>query len=200
MAQITDRASLISEAEAYAKRSYTADRQDTFLQLAHDRIFRDCRAQENVVQATLIPTTVLVDLPDDFIDLRELSYLNGSRRVVLTSVGRHRLAISASQTGRPAVYSIIGNQVEVAPKTLPDQFTLWYWQFLPQMTANADTNVILQTFPYLYLYGFLIEAFAFIGAQDSRDQAVATYQTELQLVNGQADRSRFGEAPIIGVG
>lgn len=200
MAQITDRASLLAEFQAYAKRTFTVDRQDVFLQLTHDRIFRDTRAQENVIQTTLVPVTPLIDLPADFIDVRELSYLNGSRRVVLSSVGRHRFALSASQTGRPVVYSIMGNQVEVAPKTLPADFTLWYWQKLPQMLNAADTNVILVAFPYLYLYGLLIEAGVFVQDNEGRDIAIQTYTAELQAVNGQADRSRFGEAPVIGVG
>lgn len=200
MAQITNRGTLLSEFQAYAKRSFTVDRQDVFLQLTHDRIFRDTRVQENVIQTTLVPTTPLIDLPSDFIDVRELSYLKGSRRVVLTSVGRHRFALSASQTGRPVVYSLIGDQVEVAPTSLPADFTLWYWQKLPQMTNSADTNVILVTFPYLYLYGLLIEAAVFIQDDSARDLAIQTYTAELSAVNGQADRSRFGEAPVIGVG
>lgn len=86
MSQIIDRATLITEFEAYMKRTFATDRQDTFIQLTHDRVFRDLRAQENLRKTTLLPTDVLIDLPDDYIDAREISYLNGSRRIVLSSV------------------------------------------------------------------------------------------------------------------
>lgn len=200
MSQILDRSTLITEFQAYIKRSFAIDRQDTFIQLSHSRIFRDLRAQENVVQVTLVPTVPLIDLPADFIDVRELSAQNGSRRVVLSSVGRHRFALSASQTGFPVVYSIIGDQIEVAPKTLPASMTLWYWQKLPEPIGPTDTNVILTTYPYLYLYAMLIEGSVYIQDDTMRAIAVDTYTSEVGRVNGQADRSRFGEAPVIGVG
>ena len=147
-----------------------------------------------------MPTVPLIDLPADFIDVRELSYQNGARRIVLTSVGRHRFALAASRTGFPVVYSIIGNQVEVGPKTLPAEFVLWYWQKLPALINPTDSNVILTTFPYLYLYAMLIEGSVYIQDDTMRQIAIDTYQAEIGQVNGQADRSRFGEAPIIGVG
>ena len=204
MSQIVDRGTLITEFQAYIKRTFETDRQDTFVQLTHDRVFRDLRAQENLRKTTLTPITdVLIDLPADYIDVREISYLNGSRRIVLSSVGRHRLAFFASQTGRPIVYSIMGGspiQVEVAPKTLPDEFTLWYWQKLPEPIASDDTNILLTTYPYLYLYGMLIEGNVFVVDNERLQQAQGFYSTELQQVNTQADRSRFGEAPVIGRG
>ena len=113
MSQITDRQTLITEFEAYIKRSFTIDRQDTFIQLSELRIQRDLRPQENVVKTTIVPTSNLVDLPADFIDVRELSAKNGRRVVVLSSVGRHKLAVATSITGFPVVYSIIGDQFEV---------------------------------------------------------------------------------------
>ena len=200
MSAILDRQTLITEFEAYIKRSFPIARQDTFVQLSHDRIFRDVRPQENVVKTTLVPVTPLIDLPTDFIDVRELSANNGNRRVVLSSVGRHRFAISASQTGFPVVYSIVGTQVEVAPITLPAEFTLWYWQKAPALVNATDTNVILTTFPYLYLYAMLIEGAVFIQDDTERKIALETYATEIQQVNERSDQSRHGEAPVIGVG
>lgn len=198
MSQIVDRSTLITEFESYIKRSFATNQQDTFVQLSHDRIFRDIRPQENVTLATIVPTSTLVDLPVDFIDIRELSAMNGNRRVVLSAVGRHRFAISASQTGFPTVYSIIGDQVEVAPTTLPAEFKLWYWQKLPQLINNTDTNVILTAYPYLYLYAMMIEGAVFIQDDTMRALAVETYLNEIERVNRQADNSRFGEAPVLG--
>lgn len=203
MSAISDRQTLITEFEAYQKRVFLTDRQDVFIQLTEDRVFRDTRAQENLAETTLVPVTTLIDLPDDFIDLRELSFMNGSRRIVLTSVGRHMFARFASRTGRQSVYSIMGGdpkQVEVAPTTLPDQFTLWYWQKSPALVAPTDTNILLTSFPYLWLYGMLIEGNVFIQDDVGRQRAQEFYTTELTRVNAQADASRFGEAPVLGAG
>ena len=199
MSQILDRASLITEFQAYAKRSFTIDRQDTFIQLTEARIFRDLRPQENITKATIVPTSNLVDLPADFIDVRELSAKNGSRVVVLSSVGRHKLAVATSQTGFPLVYSIIGNQVEVGPITIPADFTLWYWQKSPPLVSPSDTNILLTAFPYIWLYAMLIEGAVYIQDDTLREIASATYLTEVNRVNQRSAESRFGEAPVIGV-
>ena len=197
---IEDRQTLRAAFESYIKRQFSDDNFATFLQLTQDRIFRDTRASENLIETTLVPTSTLVDLPADFIDLRELSYLNGSRRIVLRSVGRHVFGRVASQTGLPTAYSIVGAQVEVAPITLPADFTLWYWQKLPQMIQDADTNIILTTYPYLYLYGLLIEGNVFIQDLQAMELAAAAYSTEVGQVNGAESRRRFGEAPVVGIG
>ena len=200
MSQIVDRSTLITEFQAYIKRSFTIDRQDTFIQLSELRIQRDLRPRENQVKTTIIPTSNLLDLPADFIDLRELSYMNGSRVVVLSSVGRHRLSLATSQTGRPGVYSIIGNQAEVGPTTMPAEFTLWYWQKQTPLVNPTDTNVLLVSYPYIWLYAMLVEGAVYIQDDTMRATAVETYLTEINRVNVRESEGRFGEAPVIGVG
>ena len=199
MSQILDRQTLITEFEAYIKRSFTIDRQDTFIQLSEARIFRDLRPQENVVKTTIVPTSNLVDLPADFIDVRELSAKNGRRVVVLSSVGRHKLAVATSITGFPVVYSIIGDQFEVGPITIPAEFTLWYLFKSPARVNNTDTNILLTTFPYIWLYAMLVEGSVYIQDDTMRQVAIDTYLTEVQRVNQRASQSRFGEAPVLGV-
>ena len=200
MSQIVDRSTLITEFQAYIKRSFNIDRQDTFVQLSELRIVRDLRARENLIKTTIVPTSNLLDLPADFIDLREISYKNGNRVVVLSSVGRHRLSIATSQTGRPGVYSIIGEQMEVGPITMPDEFTLWYWQKQPPLVNPTDTNVLLTSYPYIWLYGMLIEGAVYIQDDTMRTVAVETYTNEVNRVNVRESEGRFGEAPVIGVG
>ena len=200
MSQILDRSTLITEFEAYVKRSFTINRQDTFIQLSELRIQRDLRVRENLIKATIVPTSNLIDLPADFIDLRELSAKKGNRVVVLSSVGRHRLSIATSQTGFPVVYSIIGNQVEVGPITLPADFTLWYWQKLPALVNPTDTNVLLTTYPYIWLYAMMVEGAVYIQDDTMRQLAIETYLTEINRVNVREAEGRFGEAPVIGVG
>ena len=201
MTAIVDRQSLIAEFNAYIKRGFAPDRTDTFLQLAHDRLFRDLRPRETMIQVQITPTTTLIDLPDDFIDLRQLSYLKNNRRITMRSVGRHELGLfvrQQSESSDPIVYSIIGTQAEVAPSGADREYTLWYWQKLPQLLADTDTNIILTTYPYLYLYGMLIEGNVYIQDSEAREGSIGVYTAEMAQVNGAADRSRFGEAPIIG--
>ena len=197
---IEDRQTLETAVNQYIKRTFADDVFSTILQIAHDRIFRDLRPTETLIETTLVPTSTLIDLPSDYVDTRELSYMNGSRRIALRSVGRHVFARSASLTGSPTVYSVVGVQVEVAPTTLPADFSLWYWQKLPQLVLDTDTNIILTTYPYLYLYGCLVEGNAFIQDIQARDIALQSYGGEVQFVNASEKNRRFGDAPLVGIG
>jgi len=189
MSQIIDRSTLLAEFEAYIKRSFNVDRQDTFIQLSELRIARDLRPRENIIKTTIVPTSNLIDLPSDFIDLRELSAKKGNR-----------VSIATSQTGFPVVYSIIGTQIEVGPITLPGEFTLWYWRKFPALVNPTDTNILLTAYPYVWLYAMLVEGAVYIQDDTMRSLAVATYLEEIQRVNVRESEQRFGEAPIIGVG
>jgi hypothetical protein len=151
-----------------------------------------------MLEVQITPTSVLIDLPTDFVDIRQLSYQKNSRRVTLRSVGRHELGLFSSLTGDPLVYSIIGNQAEIAPTGFDREFTLWYWQLLPQLVADDDTNIILQKMPELYLYGMLIEGNVFIQDQEQRAASIEVYLSELGQQNRVSESSRFGEAPVIG--
>jgi hypothetical protein len=77
---------------------------------------------------------------------------------------------------------------------------LWYWQKLPQLVVDDDTNIILTTYPYLYLYGLLIEGNVFIQDLQALELATGAYSTEVGQVNGAESRRRFGEAPVVGIG
>ncbi len=83
---------------------------------------------------------------------------------------------------------------------MPADFTLWYWQKLPQLVADDDTNIILTTYPYLYLYGCLVEGNSFIQDIQGRDIAIQSYGGEVQFVNASEKNRRFGEAPLVGMG
>ena len=119
---------------------------------------------------------------------------------MLSSVGRHRLAIATSQTGTPRVYSIIGNNMEVGPTTMPADFTLWYWQKLPSLVNPTDTNVLVTAYPYIWLYAMLIEGAVYVQDDTMRSIAVETYTNEVNRVNLREAEGRFGESPVIGVG
>ena len=93
----------------------------------------------------------------------------------------------------------MGNTIEIQPETLDDtEYRLIYWKKLPQFVDDTDTNAVLDNFPYLYLYGALIEANSYIQDAEQRVKAIEFYQTEIGEVNAEATATRYGEAPQIG--
>ncbi len=182
----------------YLHRADLADQVPLFVELAHSRIMRDLRAPAMVQDQTFSVTANPMQLPADLLDIRELSYTNGSSRYTLTSVGRAALArTTAAIGGLPSQYSLVGGTVEIQPETLGD-YRLIYWKRLPFFADDTDTNEILEDYPYLYLYGALIEANSYIMDAEQRIKAIEFYQTEIAEVNAETTATRFGEAPQIG--
>jgi hypothetical protein len=182
----------------YMHRADLTDRVPGFVELAHSRIMRDLRAPAMIKDETFSVTQNPMGLPEGFIDVRELSYTNGSRRYALTSVGRAAISRATGDTGSlPCKYSIVGDTIEIQPETLAD-YRLIYWKKLPFFTSDTDTSEILDNYPYLYLYGSLIEANSYIQDGEQRVKAIEFYQTEIGEVNAETTATRYGEAPQIG--
>ena len=203
----------------YLHRADLDDDIDGFIQTAHARIMRDLRAPEMLVfgqftegQITVGATGPVTDapfvilLPTGFIDLREISYSTGSRRINLKLVGRHQINRFQSAGGSPVVYSLLGGAVhggeallQVAPTGQPDTiYDVWFYQEI-DAPAPGTTNELITRYPYLYLYGALSEAFTF--TQDETGIAISsqTYIGEIDVVNNRSDLTRFGEAPVMQV-
>jgi hypothetical protein len=169
-----------------------------FIQLAHSRIMRDCRVPAMMNDETLTMDSNPKALPDGFLAMRELSAGVSNRRYALKSVSPAHLSRAVGFVGsNPSLYSIIGNTVEVQPATTED-LRIVYFAALPFFADDAATNDILELYPYLYLYGALIEANSFIQDAEQRVKAIEFYQTEVAEVNADATNTRHGEAPTIG--
>jgi hypothetical protein len=69
--------------------------------------------------------------------------------------------------GTPRFYAIVGRSLEVTP-TPSSQMTLdvAYYQAIPSLVADGDTNWLLQYEPDLYLYTALLHAASFLTDQD----------------------------------
>jgi len=192
---------------------------DGFIQTAHARIMRDLRAPEMLVFGQFTETQItigatgpitdgpfVIELPANYIDLREISFgiNNGKRNLKL--VGRHQINRFQRAGGKPAVYALMGGTIaagppvlQVAPSGQPDTvYDIWFYAEL-DAPAPGETSELIIRYPYLYLYGALSEAFTF--TQDETGIAISgqTYIAEIDVVNNRSDLTRFGEAPVMQV-
>ena len=193
---ITDKNTLKLEVEAYMHRTDLADRLDGFVDLATKRIGRDLRSMEN--QIILDPfevTDQLQLLPDGYRALKELSYLNGSRRVQLLS-GSGLVLAQFPQTGSsPQRYRVQGRFVEIKPFSARD-YRLIYWEEPSELVDDSDTNQVLLEYPYIYLYACMIEANFYVQNGGARELSLTTYQGEVEQINNTSATSDAGGSPL----
>lgn len=162
-----------------------------FIEIARARINRDLRVREMLVSATIIPTTNPFPAPDDFLEMRDIYWNRGTRRVTLGLVGRRQLNNFSAGTA-PAFYSVDGTQLETAPGGVDTVFNLLYYGAQPPLTIATDTNETMSRFPSIWLYASLIEAHTYTQDLQLRDQALATYTQEVAAANGRAAEAESG--------
>ncbi|HET9159115.1 MAG TPA: hypothetical protein VFN88_00755, partial [Caulobacteraceae bacterium] len=73
----------------------------------------------------------------------------------------------------PAVYAIVGTELRFFPPPQAQYVcALTVFERLDRLTADNDSNWLLETFPHLYLYGSALHSAPYLGA----DERLATWQ------------------------
>ncbi len=166
-----------------------------FIEQARTRINRDVRLGEMLTLTTFTPTSNPFDAPSDFLEARELTWQSGTRRVALRLSPRWQLSeYSAATQSKPQFYSVDGKRIETAPGGVDIEYRLLYYAALEAFVNDSDTNEVLNTYPSLYLYGALIEAFSYTQDNELRSAAVETYVSEAAAANKRAHEAEAGAA------
>lgn len=131
---------------------------DTFISLTESKVNRNIRVMDMVSQYTFtaVDSGEYYDLPSDFFGARQVS-VGGYDQDYLTPEQMDG-TYKALTSGRPAYYTIIGNQIRFKPVTSADSdIQMWYYQGIPSIKTNS-TNWLGDKYPDAYLYGALTEA------------------------------------------
>lgn len=187
MAIITDYTTLQSEIADWLHRSDLTDKITSFISLAENKLNGDLTSRQMETQTTLTTAggTAYYSLPDDIIDFRRV-LLQTSPTLVLKYVTPDEISTdySTSTTGQPVVFTVIANQIQLAP--IPDStysIQLTYRQRLTALSATNTTNWLLRLYPNVYLYGSLLQAAPYIIGDARIPTLAQLYQDAVDNVN-----------------
>lgn len=141
-----------------------------FIYLGERKISNNIRSRELevAVDLTLTGGVNSLDLPLDYSSMKSIQ-ISGATNTVLSLVPADTLLKynSYNETGTPQFYSIQNNSIHFSPVPSSD-FTvnLVYYQDIPSLSSTVSTNWVLTDYPYIYLYGALIEAAIFTNDPD----------------------------------
>lgn len=180
----------------WLNRDDLADFLDDFIDLAEARMHRDLRIRpmQKRSQASTVSGTAAVALPCDFLESKSI-YLDGDPKQPLAYVSTFHKdgTYGGSQTGKPKMWSIVGNEILLAPT--PDAaYTLEiaYWGKFDALSASNTTNWLLTNAPDCYLFGSLMEATPFIKDEVRAPYWASRYQdaiSNLQLSHADSGSS-----------
>jgi hypothetical protein len=170
----------------------------TFIRLLEAQVERTLRVREMCVRATASLTEEFTVLPSDFLSL-EHAILNADKPVTLEWVPMNQIdkLQAETQPGTPLNFTIIGDELEVSP--LPDQeyeIEVVYYQSIPKLTTNNQTNWLLTRHPDVYLYGTLMQAAPYLKNDDRVGLWSAALTSILDDIRIADERATKGGAPL----
>lgn len=176
-------AGLKAEIADWLNRGDLAAQIPTFIRLFEAQAERNLRVREMVARATTTLEDQFTQLPTDFLSLVNVQ-LNGvtPARPALNYAPMQeidRIRSQAADGGRPTDYTIVGNNIEVAPvPDTPYAVEIVYYQKLHRLSDTNPSNWLLTGSPDLYLYGSLMQAAPYLK-DDARVQLWSAAMTQL---------------------
>jgi hypothetical protein len=143
--------------------------------LAQQRMSRDLRTREMLKVVTTTATDNTVQLPNDFLEMRELHF-QGNPPITLEyeSPDKFFRDMLTTTSGLPYYYTIIGYEFQFAPA--PDSsmtLQMLYYAEPEFITSTTSTNLYIANYPDALLYATLAEAEPYL-MNDTRIQTWAT--------------------------
>jgi hypothetical protein len=160
-----------------------------FIAIAEANLNRDLdnsRSMETKTTLATVQGVSTVALPTDMLEMKRLQLL-ASPNAVLKYLSADEIAADYSNgtTGQPAVFAVIGANLELAP--VPDSvysLELAYFQKIPALSNANPTNWLLTAWPDAYLWGSLCAAQPFLMNDSRVPLFEALYKKTVEAING----------------
>jgi hypothetical protein len=172
---LTNYNDLVSTVESYLARSDLTAVIPTFVMLAQQRMSRDLRTREMLKLATTIATDNTVELPIDFLEMREIHF-QGNPPITLEyeSPDKFFRDFLTTTSGLPYYYTILAYELQFAPAPDSQQtLQMLYYAEPTFISSTVPSNLYLANYPDAILYATLAEAEPYL-MNDSRIQVWAS--------------------------
>lgn len=197
---LTSYSTLKTAVANYLGRSDLTSQIPDFITLAELRLSREIRTRKLMKSVTTTTTAgdSTVALPSDFLELRDI-YLDGNPRISLQYLSPSTFTRNAQATvsGKPAVYTTLGQEFEFAP--IPDKaytVELLYYFKPTAMSDAVASNEFLANYPDALLYAALAEAEPYL-MNDARIQVWSSmYDRAIANINVGEQNSEYSAVPL----
>ncbi|MGH6928466.1 MAG: phage adaptor protein [Dongiaceae bacterium] len=167
-----------------------------WIALCELRINRGLRVRAMEERATATVAGAYLALPEGFLAMRNFQ-LNTNPVTALDLVSAEFIdrAAAGSATGRPRLYAIVNDEIQLAPAPDgPYTAEMAYWKKLEALSPTTSTNWLLTNAPDVYLFGALAEAAAYLGDDQHLAQWDGRYQAAIRQLQESDDAGRWSGA------
>lgn len=180
----------------YLNRSDLTDNIPDFITLTEGKLNRDLLIRASVVRAETTTTsgTAFYNLPSDIIELKNITRdtTNASFALSYLSLESASREYGGVSSGFPRAYSSVGDTIKLLPT--PDAaYTIGinYYQKLIALSDSNTSNIILENYPDLYLFGSCFEGALFLNDTEQSQRFGGIYAKVLQDVMLLEDRAEY---------
>ncbi len=191
---ISTYAELKTAIKTWSKRSDLDDLIPDFIRLSELRTNRNLRIREmeTRVRTDTVANQEYYGLPSNYLQMRSFK-LNTSPLQDLEYLTPERMDTvwAGSQVGMPKAYTIVGDEVRVAPS--PDSaytMEILYWKKPTALSDANATNVMLTANPDALLYGGLIELCSYAENDTGVLKWTQLFNEAINAVQTEDDRDR----------
>jgi hypothetical protein len=165
-----------------------------FIRLAEVRLNRLLEDPDMEVLSTVTATGDSTGLPSDFGSMVSINDGQGRPLQVMGSV--EFAGIDRSISGQPRYYTIEDGAVTFAPGNATAAIRMVYRRTIPPLTADDDTNWLLERAPDLYVYGALVQAEAFLAEDDRLPLWKGAFDEAIAELRSDGARRKWGAGPL----
>jgi hypothetical protein len=123
-----------------------------------------------------------IAFPERFLEPIRIAGSSGGFNWSLHYASPDSFAEQSSSAGLPTIYTLLNNSIQTAGSGAAN-YTMDYYQALASLTADSDTNWVLQNAPGVYLYAALIESAPFIGDSALVTQWHSMFSSAVNSIN-----------------
>lgn len=151
-----------------------------FIAAAEQRIGRDARLIEQIIQSTPTATNGEITLPTRFVEMISITTGSGASLCVLQAASKEHERLFGSSGNARAYY--VADKIYLMPAS-DQEVSILYYEYPEPMTADPDTRPILDRYESLYIHASLMEANLFLRNPDLFAAHKALYDEEIARAN-----------------
>jgi len=184
---------LQSTIASYLARTDLTSTIPVFIQLAENRLRRDIRISEMLTNTALTPSSGVVTLPSDFLEMRSI-YFNSNPLTTLEYQSPDLFSRNGwnDTSGTSVYFSIIGNSIYFSPDPdSTDTVQMLYYAKPPYLSGSNLTNVWTNTCIDALLYASLAEASVYLMDNESAQRWATLYDRGLGAILKSNDGKKY---------
>ena len=146
---------------------------------------------------TTLTGAASIDLPADFLGVVDV-YLDTDPRRPLRPTTAQAINRSHESSGIPTQYALVDGKMLLNPS--PDgsyDVVLRYYASLASLSADADTNAIMDKYPGVYVYGVLSHHASLIRDVEAASIYKAEFMKSVKLAQASDTSDRYSGAPLV---